>query len=297
MGRRSSSLSADIISRLRARSKTVFYGWRIVAAGFLINAFGVGTFFYGFSTFFNPLMTEFGWSRTLLSGVFSLSRLEGGIEGPIAGWLTDRFGARKILLVGVVATGVGFLLLQMVGSPGSLYVVFGFAALGFNIGYVHATSAAVAKWFIRKRGRAMATSTMGSGLAAFLLVPLVALVNESLGWREAWFFMGVLAVVISVLPALLIRTQPEDIGLLPDGMLRIKHSWENSLPDGETIESVRSQFKAMMKRELSPGDEMIIDHERVKPDFMKPKNYSDGPDAATIEVDENLEAIEGESWR
>ena len=70
-------------------------------------------------------------------------------------------------------------------------------------------------------------------------------------------------------------------------------SWKTSLPDGETIESVRSQFKMMMKRELSPADEMIIDHEREKP---VPKNYS-GPDAAAIEVDEDKEAIEGELWR
>ena len=210
-------MSSDIISWLRARSRTAFYGWRIVAAGFLINAFGVGTFFYGFSTFFNPLITEFGWSRTLLSGVFSLSRLEGGIEGPIAGWLTDRFGARKILLVGVVATGVGFLLLQMVDSPVSLYVVFGFAALGFNIGYVHATSAAVAKWFIRKRSLAFSILMTGNGVGGAIFVPLIAWLIVQFDWRVAAIAVGVATLAIPLPVSLLVRSTPEDMGLRPDG--------------------------------------------------------------------------------
>ena len=107
-------MNLDIISRVRAKGKKAFYGWRVVAAGFIINAFGVGTFFYGMSTFFTPMEREFGWSRTVLSGAFSLSRLEGGIEGPIAGWLTDKFGARKMLLIGAAIAGAGFVMLRLV---------------------------------------------------------------------------------------------------------------------------------------------------------------------------------------
>ncbi|MCP4756118.1 MAG: MFS transporter, partial [Proteobacteria bacterium] len=84
----------NISNRSKSKDGKIFYGWWIVAVSFVINAFGVGTFFYGFSTFFNPMVAEFGWSRTMMSGVFSLSRLEGGIEGPIVGWAIDRFGAR-----------------------------------------------------------------------------------------------------------------------------------------------------------------------------------------------------------
>jgi len=210
-------LSADIISRLRARNRTAFYGWRIVAAGFLVNAFGVGTFFYGFSTFFNPLMTEFGWSRTLLSGVFSLSRLEGGIEGPIAGWLTDRFGARKILLFGVMATGVGFILLQTVGSPLGLYVIFGFTALGFNIGYVHATSAAVAKWFIRKRSLAFSILMTGNGVGGAVFVPVIAWLIVQYDWRVAAIAIGVATLAIPLPLSRIVRSTPEEMNLRPDG--------------------------------------------------------------------------------
>jgi MFS family permease len=210
-------LSAATIGRLREQGRKVFYGWWIVAAGFLINAFGVGTFFYGFSTFFNPLMAEFGWSRTLLSGVFSLSRLEGGIEGPIAGWLTDRFGARKILLVGVAVTGAGFILLRMVDSPVSLYVIFGFVALGFNIGYVHATSAAVAKWFIRRRSRALSLLMTGNGVGGAVFVPAIAWLIVQYDWRVAAIAIGVATLAIPLPVSLLVRSTPEEMGLRPDG--------------------------------------------------------------------------------
>jgi MFS family permease len=210
-------LSPDITGKVKARSRSIFYGWWIVWAGFFINAFGVGTFFYGFSTFFNPLMVEFGWSRTLLSGVFSLSRLEGGIEGPIAGWLTDRFGARKILFAGVTVTGIGFILLYLVESPISLYVIFGVVALGFNIGYTHATSAAVAKWFIKKRSRAFSFLMTGNGVGGAVFVPVIAWLIVQYGWRLAAIIIGMATLVIPLPMSLLVRSTPEDMGLRPDG--------------------------------------------------------------------------------
>ena len=223
------------ISRLRAQSRTTFYGWRIVAAGFLVNAFGVGTFFYGFSTFFNPLITEFGWSRTLLSGVFSLSRLEGGIEGPIAGWLTDRFGARKILLAGVVVTGVGFILLQMVDSPLSLYVIFGFVALGFNSGYVHANSAAVAKWFIRRRSLAFSILMTGNGVGGAIFVPVIAWLIVQYDWRVAAIAIGLATLAIALPMSLVVRSTPEEMNLRPDGE-PVKPGIPNTLSDGNSRE-------------------------------------------------------------
>lgn len=211
-------MNSNIISRLRDRSERVFYGWRIVAAGFLINAFGIGTFFYGFSTFFNPLIAEFGWSRTVMSGVFSLSRLEGGIEGPIAGWLTDRYGARKMLLMGVAIAGAGFIVLRMVNSPLSLYLIFGlFLSLGFNLGYTHATGAAVAKWFIKKRGRAFSFLISGNGIGGAIFVPLIAWLIIQFGWRVSTVIIGVATLAIPLPLSLIVRSTPEEMGLVPDG--------------------------------------------------------------------------------
>jgi len=197
--------------------KNVFYGWWIVSAGFIINAFGIGTYFYGFSTFFNPMIAEFGWSRTLMSGVYSLSRLEGGIEGPLAGWLIDRFGARKMVFIGILIAGTGFILLSFVNSPLSLYVIFGITAMGVNVGYTQATSAAVAKWFIRKRARAIAFIVTGNGVGGAIFVPLIAWLIVQFGWRWAAVAIGVMHLTTALPMGLIVRSTPEEMGLAPDG--------------------------------------------------------------------------------
>ena len=211
-------MNSDIISRVRARGKEVFYGWWVVAAGAFINAFGVGTFFYGFSTFFNPMVEEFGWSRTVMSGAFSLSRTEGGIAGPLNGWLTDKFGARKMVLIGVTVAGAGFIMLWLVNSPLSLYLIFGLLlSMGFNLGFMHATSAAVAKWFIKKRSRALSYLITGNGVGGAIFVPLIAWLIIQFGWRWAAVTIG-LSMWVIVLPlGLIIRSTPEEMGLVPDG--------------------------------------------------------------------------------
>jgi MFS family permease len=211
-------LSADIISRLRDKNKRSFYGWRIVAAGFLINAFGVGTFFYGFSTFFNPMIAEFGWSRTVMSGVFSLSRAEGGTAGPLNGWLVDRFGARKMMLIGVTVAGIGFIFLRTINSPVSLYLIFGLVlSMGFNLGFMHATSAAVAKWFVKKRSRALSFLITGNGVGGAIFVPVIAWLITQFGWRVATLILGIATLAIPLPLSLIVRSTPEEMGLKPDG--------------------------------------------------------------------------------
>ena len=211
-------MSADIINRVMAKRKQVFYGWWVVLAGFLINAFGIGTFFYGFSTFFKPLEREFGWSRTIIAGVTSLSRLEGGLEGPVAGWLTDKFGARKMMFFGIPIAAIGFILLSRINSPLALYLTFGILlSLGFQLGYTHATQAAVAKWFIKKRSFAFSILMTGNGVGGALLVPTIARLIAKLGWRTAANVIGIATLAIPLPLSLFVRSTPEDLGLKPDG--------------------------------------------------------------------------------
>jgi MFS family permease len=204
--------------RAHEKGQKIFYGWWIVVAGFIINAFGVGTFFYGFSTFFVPMVNEFGWSRAWMSGVWALHRLEGGIEGPIVGWLIDKYGARRILFIGVILTGIGFILLSQIQSLLGLYLVFGLTlALGFNLGYIHGTGAAVAKWFVKKRSRALSILITGNGVGGAIFVPLIAWLIVEYGWRNASIVIGVATLLIPLPLAFFIRSTPEDVGMLPDG--------------------------------------------------------------------------------
>ena len=82
-----------------ARSN-IFYGWYIVFAAAAINVYGAGVWFYGFPIFFKVLLDEFGWSAAAGAAVISLSRLEGGLEGPIIGVLIDKYGPRKMAIIG-----------------------------------------------------------------------------------------------------------------------------------------------------------------------------------------------------
>jgi MFS family permease len=197
----------------------VFYGWWVVAAGSFLYALGIGSVFYGFNTFFTPMVNEFGWSRAATSGAFSLSRLEGGVFGPIVGWLIDRLGSRKIAIFGMVLAAVGFVALPLVNTNViTLYIIFGLVlSLGYTMGPALATTAAAAKWFIKKRSLALSFIAVGGGVGGAVIVPLLAWLITQYGWRWAAVIIGLGILVTGVPVALVIRNTPEEKGLLPDG--------------------------------------------------------------------------------
>ena len=102
----------------------VFYGWWIVAGGFAIQMLSSLLFYYSFGAYFVYLQEAFGWSRTMLSGAFSLSRMESGILGPFQGWLIDRFGPRAVMRIGIVIFAVGLMLFSQIHSAWQYYGAF-----------------------------------------------------------------------------------------------------------------------------------------------------------------------------
>ena len=110
--------------------------WWLVIAGCITHAVNTGLSYFGMSAFFPSFEREFGWSRTAISGAFSLARVESGILGPIEGYLTDRVGAHRMLFVGLVICTLGFLALSWVDSLPMLYVVIVLGiVLGSSLGY------------------------------------------------------------------------------------------------------------------------------------------------------------------
>jgi MFS family permease len=127
-----------MIQKLRQSIAGLFYGWRMVALGCAIRMLGGGFHLYGFTIFFLPITQELGLSRAATSLVFSLARAEGAIEGPVAGYLIDRFGPRPMMLAGVLLSGVGYMLLATVSSYyGLLSVYLGVISLSFSAGFMH----------------------------------------------------------------------------------------------------------------------------------------------------------------
>ena len=201
---------------LPSKKPGIFYGYWIVLAGTLIATLNSGTFVYGIGAFFKPITEEMGWGRTALSGAFAITQLEGGFLGPIDGWLIDKFGSRKILLIGVPLLGIGFFLIGLVNSLLTLYLVFiVFMSLGIALGSVSTVTAAVANWFRRKQSTMLGITLAGIGMGA-AIVPIVTTLIDLLGWRPAAMVIGAFTVVVGIPLAAIVRHRPEDYGYYPD---------------------------------------------------------------------------------
>ena len=206
------------ITPIAKKRGKIFYGWWVVLAGAAIQWYGAGVWFYGFSAVFKAILSEFGWSRAVAAGAFSLSRLEGGLEGPIVGWLIDRVGPRKMALFAAFVSGLGYLLLSRTNSLLMFYVlVGGVIGLGYNAGFMHSCTAAVANWFIKKRGRAFGFWSLGAGLGGATLVPTLGWLISQYGWRTAVAIAAIGFWVITMPLSLVLRHKPEQYGYMPDG--------------------------------------------------------------------------------
>jgi MFS family permease len=194
----------------------VFYGWWIVASAFVIHALGGGLFFHAFGAYFLYLQAEFGWSRTLISGAFSLARLEGGFLGPLQGWLISRFGSRAMCQVGLVLFALGFAWFSRIDSAAGFYAAFFLIALGSGLCGFMTMNIVLSNWFDRKRARAIAFSAMGSSSAG-LTVPLIVWALNTHGWRTTALISAVLLIVVGLPVSSLIRQAPEPYGHVPDG--------------------------------------------------------------------------------
>ena len=199
------------------RRRGVFFGWWIVIAGGIGMAITAGINFHGFSNFIIPLTRDFGWNRTTISGVFSLARMESGLLGPLEGWLVDRVGPRRLMLVGIPLMGVGYILMSRVNSLLGFFVVYIFAiTLGNSLGMSTPMTASVANWFNRKRGLAFGIMWSGVGLGGFF-VPAIGWLIAQYEWRTSAVVIGVFIVIIGIPIASLMRHRPEPYGYMPDG--------------------------------------------------------------------------------
>src|SRR5580765_3487429 len=166
--------------------------WWLVIAGCITHAVNTGFSYFGMSAFFPSFEREFGWSRTAISGAFSLARVESGLLGPIEGYLTDRVGAHRMLFIGLILCSLGFVALSLVDSLPMLYgvIILGIV-LGSSLGYNMPISVLFAKLFRERRSLAFGVFRMGPGISG-PLVPLVGWMIGLWGWRAAAVISGII---------------------------------------------------------------------------------------------------------
>ena len=206
------------VSQRRSRSPR-FYGWYIVATVFFASAIAVGTR-QAFGLFVNPWADDFGVSVFAISAVASAGWVANGLAQPIVGKLTDRYGGRLVMGVSMLALGMATLVLAFATNIWMLAFVHAFVISSVISGVMFTpTTVLVARWFRRRRGTAMGIVTAGGSVGGMVLVPFMAYVLLLGGWRVA---MGVVAgvMLLLALPALVfvVRGDPRDLGLSPDGM-------------------------------------------------------------------------------
>ncbi|MBI3953715.1 MAG: MFS transporter [Chloroflexi bacterium] len=179
----------------------------------------MGVSFYSFGLFIKPMSEELGWSRGSLSLALTLRSLVNMVLGPVVGRILDRSGPRLLMAGGALAAGGSLLLLSQVHTLTQFYLIFGVLwSVGFSTMSGMVTTTVVSKWFVRRRGRAVAIAAMGISIGGITLTQLTAFLLGHYSWRSAWIVLGVLLLVVVVPLALwLMRRQPEDMGLRPDG--------------------------------------------------------------------------------
>ena len=200
------------------RKGRIFYGWWIVVVCIVVTMLHAGASFYAFSRFLPTLLDEFESGATVIAGAASLYMLVVGLTGPIAGKLTDKYGPKKLIVVGAVIGAGGLMLLGVANAVWHLYVFYFVVGIGMSGAGFVPVGVAISNWFDRRRGVAMGITMAGVSLGAIVIAPLAHYLIVGTGWRMAFVILGAMCAVLIVIPVMFVmRNRPEDMGLLPDG--------------------------------------------------------------------------------
>jgi len=199
----------------RAAHPNLFHGWIVVWAAFAVMFLGFGAA-YSFTAFFDPLQQEFGVSRAPLSLAFSIAGALWFTIGAVSGPLADRFGPRGSTLFGIILLGGGLIVAAAAHRLWQVYLGYGLG-IGAGIGFSYVPSiGAVQRWFVRQRGFASGVAVSGIGAGTLFGPPIAAFLIEQLGWRGAYFALGVGVLLLGSVAGFLVDADPHRRGLAPD---------------------------------------------------------------------------------
>ena len=194
----------------------LYYGWVIVGALVLMGIVGHGIVRFSFGVFFKYLQEDFGWDRASTSGVFSAYMVLCPVFTILGGWALDRYGPRKIFTAASFFTCLGLLLTSQVTAPWHLFLTYSLLlAMGTGCLYV-VSMTTVSKWFIERRGLASGIVSCGAGIGMMVMPPIAALLISGYGWHTSCSIMALMAFVIMIPCASLMKNPPGAAVALPD---------------------------------------------------------------------------------
>jgi MFS family permease len=187
-----------------------YYGYTIVAVSLVIMTASFGIYF-SYGVFFIPLLNEFGWTRAMTSGAFSLSMIISGLLGILMGGLTDKLGARLVMTVCGVILGLGYYLMAQVTEIWQLYLYYGvIIGIGMSSVWVPLMST-VARWFAKRRTLMSGIVLTGTGIGALVVPPLANWLISTYNWRISFIIIGSAVLIVIVVAAQLLRRDPGQV--------------------------------------------------------------------------------------
>jgi MFS family permease len=173
--------------------------------------------YYAFGVFFKPVLNEFGWTKAMTSGAFSLASMMNGLLAVAVGGLTDKFGPRLVMTVCGLFLGLGFMLMSQISNVFHLYLFYGiFVGAGMSGSFIPLTST-VARWFFKRRGLMTGIVAAGSGIGALIGPPVASRLIPIYGWRTSYVILGSITLLVVVLSAQFIKRDPTQVGQIPYG--------------------------------------------------------------------------------
>lgn len=189
----------------------------VTGAGFLIAVVGLGTR-YSFGVFFKSIESEFALTRGATSGVFSIYMLLCCVFAVLGGRALDRYGPKVVVFLMGSFTGLSLLLTSQANSAWQLLVSYGLL-LSLGTGAIYAVvNSTASRWFDKKRGFVLGITTSGGGFGAIVMAPFATYLISNFGWRTAFIVMGLIAWLVMSSMCLILKKDPGDMGLLPDGV-------------------------------------------------------------------------------
>ena len=210
----------------------MYYGWKLLGALGTIYFLSIGTVFYGLAVTLPEMTATFGWARSEVGLGFSLATLSMGLSGPLIAWVIAKRGVRFSIILGGFVAAIGAVNMFFTESLFQFYITAPLLGIGIGLQTIIPGTQLVSNWFKRRRAIAIALFMASGGLGRAIITPLFAWVIETTGdWRLVWLIMAGGTLLASFLAFLMVRNNPEDMGLVVDGVDGSNDSEdENSTP-------------------------------------------------------------------
>jgi MFS family permease len=237
-----------------AKFSRIFFGWWTVLAGGIIAFLGVGFAGYGFSVLFKPIAADLMLNRAMTSAANSVQNLGNGVAGPLGGWASDKYGPKWVIILGIICMVASCVLMYFVNSLWALLIIWGLLmGIGFSFGFSIIIDKAIVNWFVKKSGVALNIKFGIQSLSALFLLPVVAWLIDSQGWRLTCVIMAIVIAVVSFPLAwfFIKANKPEHYGFLPDGQAESKMAVSSQTSNNEVVPAIKSDVQEFTFRQTA----------------------------------------------